>query len=54
MEDEAELYSVKLPKSIKKMIRVLSAQRECTQQDLLSELVRKESERMKNGLKITV
>ena len=48
MEEVLEMYTIKLPKSIKKAIRVLAATRECTQQELLSELVKKEVSKDQN------
>lgn len=48
MEETLEMYSIKLPKSIKKAIRILAVTRECTQQELLSELIKKEAIKDKN------
>lgn len=48
MEEVLEMYTIKLPKSIKKAIRVLAATRECTQQELLSELIKREANKEKN------
>ena len=45
--DVLEIYSIRLPRSVKKAIRVLAATRECSQQELLSELVKKEVEKDK-------
>ena len=47
MNEALEMYTIKLPKSIKKAIRVLAATRECTQQELLSELIKKEADKVK-------
>ena len=47
MEDTCEVYTIRLPKSIKKAIRILAATRECTQQELLSELIKKEAAKVK-------
>lgn len=47
MEDTCELYTVRLSKSIKKAIRILAATKECTQQELLSELIKKEAAKVK-------
>ena len=47
MDDTFEVYKIRLPKSIKKAIRILAATRECTQQELLSELIKKEAAKVK-------
>ena len=48
MEEVWEPYSIRLPKSIKKAIRVLAATRDCTQQELLTELIKNEVAKVKN------
>ena len=45
MAELMECYTVRLPKSIKKLIRVLAAERECTQQELIIKLIEKEKSR---------
>ena len=48
MKEVLEMYTIKLPKSIKKAIRILAVTRECTQQELISELVKNEANRSEN------
>lgn len=40
MIESLEVYTVRLPKAIKKSIRVLSARLECSQQELIANLVK--------------
>lgn len=45
MDVVLESYTTRLPRSIKQSIKVLAAQSDCSQQDLITRLVEKECKR---------
>lgn len=45
MEEVLESYTTRLPRSVKQSIKVLAAQNNCSQQDLITRLVEKECKR---------
>ena len=45
MSEALECYTVRLPITIKRMIRILAAEQDCTQQELLIRLIKQEKEK---------
>lgn len=41
-----ESYTIRLPRNVKQSIRVLAAQNDCSQQDLITKLIEKERMRL--------